>query len=166
MELRRLSTPPRVKVLEALGALADGRVVGEGGGRFRVTSSDGSRSYSVYVESRGSGRFVACSTDNGTVFRGYVGYPIISALMVLGYLPRDAVVERALSGIPWRRLNESLKRYYLVEREVLKVVSARGVASSRVEQLVSRVLSTLERYELLYDPSICGVAHGEVEDTD
>jgi len=166
MELRRLSAPPRVKVLEALGALADGRVAEEGGGRFRVTSSDGSRSYSVYVEPRGRGKFVACSTDNGTVFRGYVGYPIISVLMALGYLPRDEVVERALSGIPWRKLNESLKRYYLVEREALRVASAKGVASSRVEQLVSRVLSTLERYELLYDPSACGAAHGEAEDTD
>ncbi len=166
MELRKLSTPPRIKVLEALGAIADGRVAEEGGGRFRVISSDGSRSYSVYVEPRDQRRFIACSTDNGTVFRGYVGYPIISVLVVLGYLPRDEVAERALSGIPWRKLNEILKRYYLVEREVLRVASSRGVTSSRLEQLVSRVLSTLERYELLYDPSTCGAVHEEVEDTD
>lgn len=166
MSLPRLSLPPRIKVMEALGALADGRVERTEGNLFRVVSSDGSRTYSVYVEEVGAGRFKVCSTDNGTVYRGYAGYPILAAMMLLGYLRRDPDVERALAGIPWRRLNEELKRYHLVEAEVLRTVSSRGVSPERVKAVVERTMAELRGFALLYEPSMCGAVSEGGEDTD
>ncbi len=166
MALPRLSMPPRIKVMEALGALADERVERTQGNFFRVVSSDGSRTYRVYVEDLGGGRLRVCSTDNGTVYRGYAGYPILSAMMLLGYLRRDPDVERALAGIPWRRLNEELKRYSLVESEVLRMVSSRGVRPERVRAIVENTMADLGRFSLLYEPSLCGAVGEEGEDSD
>lgn len=166
MALSRLSLPPRIKVMEALGALADGRVERVQESSFRVVSSDGSRVYRVYVERTGQGVFRACSTDNGTVYRGYIGYPIISVMMLLGYVRRDRDVERALAGVPWRKLNEELKRYALVESEVLKSAASKGTSPERVNAAVSKVMEDLRGLTLLFDPSACGVSDEKGEDTD
>jgi len=166
MTLTKLSLPPRVKIMEAMGALADGRIERIGGSSFKVVSSDRTRVYQVYVEVVEQGRFRVCSTDNGTVYRGYSGYPILSVLMVLGYLHRDVEVERALAGIPWRKLNESLKRYALVESEVLKLATSRGVSSSRVKASIAKVVEDLKNLTLLFDPSACGGVDYEKEGTD
>ncbi len=45
-----LRMPPRIKVLEALGALADGRVEVINDKEALVKSSDGTRTYKVYVD--------------------------------------------------------------------------------------------------------------------
>jgi hypothetical protein len=80
----RLSTPPRVKVLEALGAVSGGRVRVLSEREAEVDASEGQRTYRVYVDLE---KRVADSDDNGTVYRGYVGYPIIAFLMALKKLP-------------------------------------------------------------------------------
>jgi len=102
----RLREPPRIKVLEAAGAIADGRVhlvKGLTPDRLEATvvSSEGDRRYRVVVVKEGGG-YRVYSDDNGTRLRGYVGYPIISVLMLAGALPRDKQVEVALKGIDWK----------------------------------------------------------------
>lgn len=161
MDLPKLSTPPRIKVLEALGALADGRVRRVRENLFEVTSSDGSRKYSVYIERIGFREFRACSTDNGTVYRGYVGYPVIAVMAYSGYVRRDRDVEKALSGIPWRRLNEELKKYALVESEVLKLASSRGADPRSVSYVVEKIMEELRKLVVFFDSSVCGAAHEE-----
>ena len=99
--------PPRIKVLEALSAIADGRVRREGD-HYVIISSDGSRSYIVYVD---EARGLVYSNDNGTAYRGYVGYPIVAGLMMLGLLSFSQEVGEGLGGIPWRGLNERDEQY-------------------------------------------------------
>ncbi|MCS7099635.1 MAG: hypothetical protein RMH84_06920 [Sulfolobales archaeon] len=161
MDLPRLSIPPRIKVLEALGALADGRVRRVRENLFEVASSDSSRKYSVYVERIGFREFRACSTDNGTVYRGYIGYPIIAVMAYSGYIRRDRDVEKALSGIPWRKLNEELRKYALVESEVLKLVSSRGVNPRSVSYAVEKTMEELRKLAVFFDSSVCGVSREE-----
>ncbi len=60
------------------------------------------------------------STDNGTVHRGYVGYPIISFLMVKRLLPINEELMNSLKGIPWRKLNEEYKSYAKVMDVIIK----------------------------------------------
>ncbi len=131
-------------MLEACAAIADGRVKARGNCGL-VVSSEGDRVYHVYVNaSRGE----AYSDDNGTKLRGYVGYPIISMLMLQGVLPFDEAIAKALSGIPWRRLNEHYRKYALVEREVKRIAESRGVPASRVDAYIRSVLSALSRIRL------------------
>ena len=155
---RRLRLPPRIKALEAAGALGDGRVTLwrglDGSLRARVESSDGSRSYTVVVAGGPQGPIRAFSSDNGTRLRGYVGYPILAVLMLDGRLPRDRDVEEALRGVPWRRLNEQLKKYDLVIERVKEIAAERGLDPERLERYMEEVRQQLKRITIIYDPSL------------
>jgi len=144
-----LRRPPRIKVLEAAGAIADGRVVFTGDGCARVTSSMGDRVYTVCVDVE---RGLAYSDDNGTVYRGYVGYPIIAVLMLKGVLPFDKRIAEALKGIEWKRLNERYKRYAVVERIVKGIAEKRGVGREEIDEFVERVMAALSRLRLRKAP--------------
>ncbi len=153
----RLRGPPKIKVLEAAGAIADGRVQlikGISPERVEavVVSSEGDRRYRVAVLREGD-RIRVYSDDNGTKLRGYVGYPIISVLMLNGLLPRDEAVENALKGIDWRRLNETYKKYSVVEELVLRKAEE-VVPRERIEGFRGKVLSELGKYEFILDEGL------------
>ncbi|WP_243675190.1 hypothetical protein [Vulcanisaeta distributa] len=137
-----LRMPPRIKVLEALGALADGRVEVINDKEAVVKSSDGTRMYKVYVDV--SKREVD-STDNGTVHRGYIGYPIISFLMLKKLLPINEELMQSLKGIPWRRLNEEYRSYARVMEVIIK---DKGLNENEVNKYIDQVLSVLRRMNL------------------
>ncbi len=147
-----LRLPPKIKVLEAAAAIADGRINVISDNKAEVISSDGSRRYVVYIDLK-SGE--ACSTDNGTTYRNYVGYPIISFLMLKGVLPYDERIAKALSGINWRRLNEKYKKYSIVEQEVKRIALLRGISSSEIDEFKEWVYSELKRLKILYVPNKC-----------
>ena len=136
--------PPEIKELEALGAIGDGRIH-LNGEEARVISSDGSRQYLVKFDPdlRAVG-----STDNGSVFRGYYGDPVIAFLMLKGLLPFRRDLADALKGIPWREWNERYKRYWLVEKIVLDRLKDRGFNPSEVKQYIKEVLKKLKELGL------------------
>ena len=152
----RLREPPRIKVLEAAGAIADGRVrieaEGQGYVRATVVSSEGDRTYRVVVR-EGQGEIRVYSDDNGTKLRGYVGYPIISVLMLRGLLPRDEKVEQALKGVDWRRLNETYKKYSVVEDIVLSKASS-AVPRRAIEAFRDRVMREIRGKVFVFDEGL------------
>jgi hypothetical protein len=94
--------PPRVKIYEALGALADGRIELDTQGGGRVGSSSGDKVYTVEVGA--DGREIAAN-DNASYWQGYLGYPAIAVLIARGlYTPHPRVLA-ALKGIPWKAIN-------------------------------------------------------------
>jgi hypothetical protein len=142
-----LSLPPRIKVLEALGSIADGRVKLVGDKEAVVISSMGDRQYTVYVDAE---KREAFSDDNGTKFRGYVGYPIIAVLMLKGVLPYDERFAKALAGLPWKELNERFKKYAVVENLVKEEARKKGVDRKELDAFVSSVLNRLAELQLRY----------------
>ena len=140
-----LNLPPRVKFLEALGALADGRVEVMNDKEALVRSSEGDRVYKVYVD---ADKGIAFSDDNGTVHRNYVGYPIVALLIRQGRLPYDGELAEALKGLRWRELNETYKNYRRVEEEVKKMVGERGIQPSRVDEYISKSREALAKLRL------------------
>lgn len=140
-----LKMPPRIKILEATGAVADGRVKKLDDKLFRVVSSEGDRVYNVYVDLE---KKEACSTDNGTIYRGYIGYPIISSLFILGALPYDTLIGKSLANIDWRHLNETLKNYSLVEERVKEIARDRGVTSELIDKYLNEVYTQLRKIKL------------------
>ncbi len=146
---RVLRLPPRIKVLEALGSIADGRINVQDN-EAEVTSSTGERAYKVIV--RDDGRVY--STDNGTIYRGYIGYPIIALLMIKGKLPYDERIANALSGIPWKRLNETYRKYVIVEQIVLKKAEEKGVPRQVIIDFVNIVMKKLQSMKLVFDEDL------------
>ena len=159
---RYLRQPPRIKILEALSAVADGRLQKLGKGMYLVRSSDGTRTYRVYVDAE---KGIAYSDDNGTRYRGYIGYPIIAALMEEGVLPYNERLGEALRGIPWRKLNESLKKYALVEKEIKKIAGEKGISPEEIDAFVEEVMKMLRglRLRKLQQPplELLAASHGE-----
>lgn len=140
-----LGQPPRVKILEALGAIADGRVKLIDDKHAIVTSSEGDKRYRVYID---LSSMEAYSDDNGTKLRGYVGYPIIAVMMLRGFLPFNEKVANALKGIRWKRLNETYKRYVVVEKVVKQLAAKRGVSSREIDAFVAEVMKSLRGIRL------------------
>ncbi|HWQ17225.1 MAG TPA: hypothetical protein VNL13_05275 [Sulfolobales archaeon] len=143
METLRL--PPRIKILEALGAIADNRVKIVSDREAIVVSSEGDRSYKVYIDLE---ERAAYSDDNGTRFRGYVGYPIVAVLMIKGALPFDAKIAEALKGVKWRQLNEKYKSYAIVEDLLLRELKTRSIDPEYVKKYISNTMSALARLGL------------------
>jgi len=133
--------PPRIKVLEALGAIADGRIKMVGEKEAKVVSSEGDREYTVKWD---GGRGIT-SDDNGSVYRGYLGYPSIAFLMLKGLLPYDEELAKALKGLPWRRLNEKFKSYRLVEAYIKEDLEEKGIPSRRVDSFIRLVMSSIKK---------------------
>ncbi len=138
----KLKAPPRIKVLEALGAIADGRIK-KMDDHYEVVSSEGDRVYNVKVNED-----KAYSNDNGTVYRNYIGYPIIAVLMLEGKLKYDEKISKSLKGIDWKRLNETYKNYAKVEEIVGKIAEEKGVNKEEINKIIEEVLNELRRLSL------------------
>ena len=110
-----------------------------------VSSSDRSKVYTVYIN---LARREAFSDDNGTRYRGYIGYPIIAVLMASGHIAYDDRYAEALSGIPWKRLNEYYKKYSIVEKLVEEHAKRRGIDIVELRRYVNNVMKKLEEYRL------------------
>ncbi len=136
----KLKLPPRIKVLEALGAVADGRIT-KVDDHYVVTSSEGDRKYTVKIENE-----KVFSDDNGTKFRNYIGYPIIAVLMLEGKLPFDKRISEALKGIDWKKLNETYKNYSIVEKIVKDKAKEKGINESEIDNIIESVLNELRRH--------------------
>jgi hypothetical protein len=97
--------PPRIKIFEALGAIADERIQRTDTGAS-VASSDASKTYLVkYDETRN----MIAADDNGSKWQGHLGYPSIALLMKQGKLSFDQSLADGLKGIEWKKINTQYK---------------------------------------------------------
>ncbi|MEM5829104.1 MAG: hypothetical protein QW480_02570 [Candidatus Aenigmatarchaeota archaeon] len=133
--------PPKVKIYEALGCIADNHVEFISEKEAIVTSSEGNRKY--YVTFDLDKNFIN-SDDNGSKFKGYLGYPSIAILMLKGILPFDKRISDALKGIKWKRLNEKFKDYNKTIEEALRIAKERGVDEKDIENFVSQVIDEIK----------------------
>jgi len=133
--------PPRIKVLEALGCIADKRIEFISDYEAKVVSSTGERVYTV----KWDGGKAIFSNDNGSIYRGYLGYPSIAFLMLKGLLPFNEKLANGLKGIPWKRLNEKYKRYWIVESIVKRRLKEKGISEEEVEHFIKEVLTAIDR---------------------
>lgn len=148
--MKKLSIPPRIKVLEALSTIGDNRIQIVSEKEARVKSSDGKREYKVFLDIE---KKQASSNDNGTYYKGYIGYPIIAFLMVKGLLPFDAETAEKLRGFNWREMNEKYKSYRIVETLVKKAFRERGGDVKKLDELVDNIMKEIENLELYTDES-------------
>lgn len=152
--MKLLSKPPRIKVLEALGTIGDRRIKQLSETRAVVRSSMGDREYRVILIGLSENSYRVYSNDNGTIFRGYVGYPILAFMMVKDILPVDNEVARVMVGIPWKELNERYQKYSIVENIVLTRAEKLGVSRSIIDEYVSVILKKLGLMRVYLDETL------------
>lgn len=97
--------PPIIKVYEALGCLADERILVDGN-TAKVYSSSGNKYYTVTYDPISSA--IMCN-DNGSYWAGYLGYPAIAYLLKIGAIPYSPTSAEILKEIKWKDINQKLK---------------------------------------------------------
>ncbi|MEM1618745.1 MAG: hypothetical protein QW251_02950 [Desulfurococcaceae archaeon] len=152
--MKPLSKPPRIKVLEAAGAVGDNRIKVLSSTSATVGSSLGDREYKVVLIEESMGVYRAYSNDNGTLHRGYVGYPILAFMIVKNILPVDNDVIRAMTGIPWKDLNERYQKYAIVENIVISRAERLGVPRSVIDDYINVVFKKLGLMKIYFDESL------------
>ena len=139
--------PPREKIHEALSAVLDDRIELIEPLSARVWSSDRSKSYSVTWN---EDRTAFGSNDNASYFQGYIGYPIISALLKLGVLQYDCEVSKALKDVPWKAINTKFKnKYHDAVNSVLTERIADQNERQSLDDYVDRLFSDLSKAGLI-----------------
>jgi hypothetical protein len=95
-------TPPIIKIYEAVGTVADGRLE-ISGNTAKCYSSSGNKYYDIEYDPTQN---AIMSNDNGSFWKGYLGYPAISYLLIIGVLPYRAEMGELLKGIAWKDINQ------------------------------------------------------------
>lgn len=152
--MKLLAKPPRIKVLEAAGAIGDGRITPISENKAVVRSSLGDREYKVVIVGEQGEFYRVYSNDNGTMHRGYVGYPILAFMIIKGVLPRDNEVIRAMAGVPWKELNERYQKYAVVENIVITRAERMGVPRSIIDDYINIVFKRLSLLKVYFDDSL------------
>ena len=138
--------PPRIKVYEALGAIADGRVELVTEHNAHVHSSARQKTYDVSWNLETN---EITSNDNGSYWQKYLSYPGLAVLMLLGKLPYEEKYTQALKNISWGNLNEEMRRDYTKSEEyVLSLAIQQGVNRDELYDYVTGVLEGLEKLSL------------------
>ena len=139
-------TPPKAKIYEALTAVGEGRIRLTESGKAEVASSDGAKTYLVEWSNDLRG---ITSNDNASYWQGYMGYPIIAVLMVLGRLDFKKEIAQLLSGIPWKEMNRKFRNDYQEAIEsVLSAIVAEGGSRDMIVDEVDGIMAQIETMEL------------------
>jgi hypothetical protein len=141
--------PPSIKIYEALGALADGRVQVEGP-TAKVWSSTRDKYYDVIYESETNS---ISANDNGSYWQGYLGYPSVALLAALGVIKYRTDVAAWLQGIPWKEINKRFKNDYskveaLIREQLRQYEDFNEEALDDQIHLIAEQLSSLELNKL------------------
>jgi len=97
--------PPTIKSYEALGAVADGRLE-INGNTGKCYSSSGNKFYTITYDPV---QLAIMVNDNGSYWKGYLGYPAIAFLLEKGELEYKEDFGELLKGIPWKDINTKFK---------------------------------------------------------
>lgn len=144
--------PPKNKVFEALGCLADGRIE-INDNSAKVWSSDRSKSYIVKYDKK-SNSIIA--NDNGSYWQGYLGYPSIAFLVLRGVIKYDESVADAFKGIKWKKLNTQFKNDYNKTNEyALNLAKERGYDKAEIEGEIDKIYKQIEKLKIdILEPKI------------
>lgn len=115
--LKPYKTPPLMKVYEALGAIADGRIRVSGnpdiaaGDKIdaEVKSSQNTKTYKVIYDPKLN---TIVASDSGTFWQRYVSYPSIALLLEKGVISYDKFVASGLKGFVWKDIADKYKHDY------------------------------------------------------
>lgn len=123
--------PPIIKIYEALGSVADNRIV-TSNDTAKVYSSSGNKFYDVTYDNEKNS---IMTNDNGSYWKGYLGYPAIAYLLKIGILEYKSEFGELLKGIAWKDINQKFKNDF---DKVLEIILS---SISKREELESYVFS-------------------------
>jgi hypothetical protein len=137
--------PPIIKIYEALGAIGDERVA-INGNKAKVSSSSGNKFYDVEYD---PAKNAITSNDNGSFWKGYLGYPAIAFLMIAGRINYDTEYANALKGIAWKDINTKYKNdFSKTIAEVHRVLGDKGVDLSEFLKVIESIAKKVKSLDI------------------
>ena len=140
--LKPYKTPLIMKVYEALGAIADGRIRVDGN-EAKVVSSQKTKTYKVIYDPRLN---TIVASDSGTFWQRYVSYPSIALLLEKGIIDYDKSVVAELKGFVWKDIADSYKHDY---EAMEKYILSKAKDSEKVRLECQRILTEIVKLKLL-----------------
>lgn len=138
--------PPIIKIYEALGAVADGRINVDGHSA-KVYSSSGNKFYEVSYDPEASS---IMANDNGSYWQGYLGYPSVAFLMKKGAISYNDRMGELLKGVAWKDINQKFKNdfdktleFILTAKTIKEKEELRKFTEKVMEEIVGLSLSLL-----------------------
>ncbi|MEX0916969.1 MAG: hypothetical protein WDZ90_00350 [Candidatus Paceibacterota bacterium] len=133
--------PPKIKIHEALGAIADGRIEMDGN-TAKVYSSSRNKYYTVTFD---PDTYSIMANDNGSYWQGYLGYPAIAYLMLVGKLPYTKEQAEAFSGIKWKDINTKFKNDFgKTLAYIQELQKKKGITTEEVEAEIDKIYGDLK----------------------
>jgi len=137
--------PPKIKIYEALGSIADNRI-SVSDNSAEVYSSSRKKKYTVQYDPE---KNAIMANDNASYWAGYLGYPSIAFLLVKGVIGYDSKFANALKDIPWKDVNVKFRsKYEKTEKYVKEIVASRNISVSELEAEVDKIYEQLKQLDL------------------
>jgi hypothetical protein len=137
--------PPIIKIYEALGTVADDRVE-ISGNTAKVYSSSRNKFYNVGFDLE---QKAIMANDNGSYWKGYLGYPAIAFLMKIGVLSFDEKLASLLKGIAWKDINQKFKNDF--GKTLEHILSSKSEEEKEIlEEFVNKVNEEIKSLNLSY----------------
>lgn len=136
--LKPYNNPPPMKVYEALGTLADGRIRVKGN-EAEVDSSQKTKTYRVMYDPTLN---TIVASDSGTFWQRYVSYPSIALLLEKGIIKYDKALANELKGIIWKDMADKYKHdYEKMEGDTLSQVKHPKELQAENHRILQEVIS-------------------------
>ena len=104
--------PPKIKIYEALGAVADGRVEVDGIFGYEGKCFSASTPGRVYDIKYDPDTNTITSNDSGSAALGYLGYPMIAFLLKIGKLNYQVEFLPYLRGLDWIAIKQKVNKHH------------------------------------------------------
>jgi len=136
--------PPDIKIYEALGAVADGRIEMVNDTEAKVYSSSRGKFYTVTYDPKTR---AIMANDNGSYWQGYLGYPSIAFLMQIRVIAFERKYAEALKDIAWKDVNTKFKNDF--DKTVEYIHELLREKKLSVEEFLNEVVNIRKRIEKL-----------------
>lgn len=138
--------PPEIKIYEALGAIANGRVEVDGN-TAKVYSSSGRKSYTVIYDPDSN---AITANDTGSYWQSYLGYPSIALLMIKGIIRYNPVAADWLKSFHWKDINTQYKSDYarVIEYIRSEMIKSRKADLAQFDQELAQIMTQIKQLGL------------------
>lgn len=145
--MNKWKMPPVIKIYEALGAIADERIIVEDD-KAEVYSSEGNKKYDVVYSKQDN---AIMSNDNGSYWVGYLGYPSIAYLMSRGIIEYREEYGQALKSIEWKKINVANKNDFdKTQQQIDLIMESKGANLDEFYLYLAQVMKKIEELDLNY----------------
>jgi hypothetical protein len=142
--------PPKYKIYEALGAVADDRIeIIDPNSEIieaRQYSSSRGKFYTILYDPV---KNQIMPNDNATWYIGYLGYPAISMLLFLDKINFDASILSYFRDIPFKDINQKYKNdFEQANLEIVDRILTRGLDETKLNTEVDSIYQQLADLKL------------------